>query len=263
MRAAAFATIVSHFACGRVGYTLEPRLEQDAAIPSADASAVDADIADARPALVIEASLTADNAYGFGYGNGSQLAHYSPPVINILASDIFNCDEGGVERYLMPAEARTTDAHLYIIAWADTTGTQGVLGEFSEIGGETFYTGTDNWEVCGTDQNYTPESGGPTIEVINQEIQSCNAASRWLDSVGDNNQRLEIGEDNSTNRISISPGNEFPLTCHSEISPDARWMWLNWDVALIEQPSESAFIWPSGTSENVDHQFLIFRRALL
>ena len=242
--------------CGRIGY--EPSHED--AATSIDASiGIDArGTLDAGQASSLEVNITADNAYGFGYGDDLQLSNYFGGVANIDASDIFSCGANGIETYVVPPEALGDGTYLYIVAWADKTGSQGVLGQFLEEGKAPIYTGTGSWEVCGTDQDYTPESGGPSQEIVNQEIANCNATNRWLASDDTGQQRLEVGEDNSTDRVIIEPGNEFPITCNSLINGNARWMWLNWDVTNVSLPETSAFIWPGG-GLNPDHEFLVFR----
>jgi hypothetical protein len=80
-----------------------------------------------------------------------------------------------------------------------------------------------------------------------------------VDSIGTAAGQLAIGEDNSTPRTSVTPGNEFPITCASLIDEQARWMWFNWDPANMQWPAQSPFIWPGGAATNPDAQFLIFR----
>jgi hypothetical protein len=235
----------------------------DAAV--SDASAADA--AQASP-LDVEVVITADNAYGFGYGSDTALRTYLGGVSNPLAEDIFNCGAGlGPETYTVPAaEAQPGDA-LYIIAWADAATTQGVIGEFRR-GTRTVYTGEGKWVVCATGARYDSSTSGPDLAEINRQIGLCNdgtsdpatTSAGWVDSVGNGTGALAIGEANDTPRgQSPELGNEFPLACN--IGAKARWMWFNWDPQHITWPAQSPFIWPTSGSGNVDKQFLIFKLA--
>jgi hypothetical protein len=219
--------------------------------------------------------ITADNAYAFAYGSSSQINTYYGGLEAQLAGEIFNCN-GGPETYLIPAAEALNAQYLYIIAWADSSTTQGVLGRFQRIGGvggfgDVIYTGDTAWEVCATGVNYNPGSGGPDETTINAQIVACNdgptmdpatTSMGWVDSTGTQYGALAVGEDNTTPRTSPSPGNEFPIVCASVMDDDARWMWFNWDPANIVFPTQSPFIWPGSTAgTNPDHQFLIFRLA--
>ncbi len=201
----------------------------------------------------VEVVITADNAYGFGYGDGSSMFNYFGGVEAMTAGQIFNCN-GGPENYVVPAADAAAGNYLYVVAYADKSTSQGVLGQFRrEGGGDTVYTGTVDWEVCASGQDYVPGSGGPTLGTINTVIPSCT----WYDSVGDANGKMQIGEDNTTPRQQPVIGNEFPITCG--IDDNARWMWFNWDPVNIDWPNTaSPFLWPGGQG-NPDGQFLIFR----
>lgn len=210
----------------------------------------------------VEVVITADNAYGFGYGDGSSMFNYFGGVEAMTAGDIFNCNIGP-ETYVVPAQDAAAGNYLYIVAYADKSTSQGVLGQFRRIEeggaggaastGDTVYTGTEDWEVCATGQDYSPGSGGPDLSTINAAIPTCT----WYDSVGDANGKMQIGEDNTTPRTTVEIGNEFPITCG--IDDDAKWMWFNWSPSTLAWPTTgSPFIWPGGT-DNVDQQFLIFR----
>lgn len=213
-------------------------------------------LADASPPQDVEVVITADNGYGFGYGTESEILSYFGGVESFLAGEIFNCSEGP-ESYTVPAADASAGNALYIIAWADKATTQGVIAQFQRAGGDTpTYTGSGDWEVCPTGQDYDPGSGGPTIDVIGDAITACNDESAWVDGDGDQSGKLQIGEDNSTPRSSVTAGNEFPIACG--IDEEARWMWYSWDPSMDWPSSGSPFIWPGG-SENIDQQFLIFR----
>jgi hypothetical protein len=221
----------------------------------------------------IEVVITADNAYGFGYGTEDLIDNYYGGIENTTAGQIFNCGEGP-ELYMIPAEIAENATHLYIVAWADSAVTQGVLGRFRRLGGfggfgEAVLTGDPGWEVCATGIDYQPGSGGPPLMQVNQMIGSCNADALapettsvgWVDDVGTQFGAVAVGEDNTTPyNGGPQAGNEFPLTCQMVMPPETRWMWFNWDPQNVIWPQTSPFLWPGGGG-NPDHQFLIFRLA--
>jgi hypothetical protein len=206
--------------------------------------------------------ITADNAYGFGYGTKTKLANYFGGVENEAAGDIFDCPVGtGPEQYVVPAEDANAGGYLYVIGYADKSTTQGVIAKFYREGAEPVYTGMGKWEVCATGEDYDPGSGGPDRETIDEYIARCNAAELdsetssvgWVDTTGNEHGRLVFGEDNSTTREGPAPGNEFLIAC--DIEPSARWMWFDWEA---ERAEGSAFMWPD-QSGNPTKDFLVFR----
>ncbi|NVB42070.1 hypothetical protein G6O69_29880 [Pseudenhygromyxa sp. WMMC2535] len=225
-----------------------------------------------EPESDIEVVITSDNAYGFGYGTESAMANYYGGIENTTAGQIFNCN-GGPETYQIPAEAADNASYLYIVTWADSSTTQGVIARFRRDGGlmgfgEDVLTGDEGWEVCATGSNYNPGSGGPSLDVINTNIVDCNADALspdtssvgWVDDVGTEYGAVVFGEDNTTPYDgSAKAGNEFPLVCQDVMPEEAKWMWFNWDPANVVWPNQSPFLWPGGS--NPDHQFLIFRLA--
>lgn len=213
--------------------------------------------------------FTADNAYSFGYGTDDGLEEFFGGVEAITAGQIFNCGEGP-ELYLVPAEHAAFATWLYVIAYADSSVTQGVLGQFQRIDDESegalVHTGDPGWEVCATGVDYQPGSGGPDLATINAFIEDCNDGALdpattsvgWVDHVGTQYGAVAVGEDNTTPyNGGPQAGNEFPLVCPADMAPEARWMWFNWDPQHIVWPAQSPFLWPGGV--NPDHQFLIFR----
>lgn len=223
-----------------------------------------------EPASDIEIVITADNAYGFAYGTDDNISMYWGGIENTTAGQIFNCMEGP-ELYVVPAAEADNASYLYIIAWADSSVTQGVLARFRRkdgggFFGEDVFTGTKGWEVCATGVDYQPGSGGPPLTQINEYIGKCNASALdpnttsvgWVDEVGTQYGAVAFGEDNTT-PYNGGPmvGNEFPLTCPMDMPAEARWMWFNWNPGNVQ----SAFMWPAGAGNNPDHQFLIFRFA--
>jgi len=201
--------------------------------------------------------ITADNAYGFGYGSAEAMANYFGGVENEASSDIFGCPHGP-EKYTVPAADANVGNYLYIVSYADSSTTQGVLAQFFRAGGAAVYTGAGPWEVCAT-------GGGPKLPQINEQLGLCNAASTdlattsagWRSSAASAGGHLVVGEDNTTPRGSPTPGNEFQVACGIDAS--ARWMWYDWQPARV---SGSPFIYPSNESTtNPMKDFLIFRLA--
>ena len=221
----------------------------------------------------MEVVITSDNAYGFGYGTNEGVDQYWGGVENTTACEIFCCN-GGPETYEVPGENANDAAFLYIVTYADSSVTQGVIGRFRRVGGqdnfgEFVYTGDEDWEVCATGQNYSPGSDGPSLETINEAILDCNdnlldpntTSVGWVDQEGTQYGAVAVGEDNTTPyQGGPQVGNEFPLVCQDKMPEEARWMWFNWDPESIEWPNQSPFMWPGG-GQNPDHQFLIFRLA--
>jgi hypothetical protein len=214
------------------------------------------------PMTDVTVVITADNAYGFGYGNGTQIINYFGGTENVTSNDIFACPIGvGPETYTVPAAQANSGAFLYIIGYADKTTTQGVIAKFFREGAEPVYTGAGPWEVCATGIDSDPGSGGPTLDVINQQIALCNAGNLdlattsggWVTAAPGPGGNVAFGEDNSTDRNRPAPGNEFKIAC--DIDPAAQWMWFDW---LANRTDGSPFIWPGGDG-NPTKDFLIFR----
>ena len=224
-----------------------------------------------QPASDIEVIITADNAYSFAYGTEDNVAKFFGGVEAVSAGEIFNCDEGP-EKYVVPAADAENAGFLYIIAWDDSSVTNGVLARFrrSDDGqgfGEEVFTGTPGWEACATGFKYELGTGGPDLDTINEYIGKCNegmldpntTSGGWVDEVGTAIGAVAFGEDNTTPYDGgPKAGNEFPLVCPSEMPEEARWMWFNWDPANV-MPPQSPFIFPGG--QNPYHQFLLFRLA--
>jgi hypothetical protein len=224
------------------------------------------------PPSDIEVVITADNAYSFAYGTESDVAKFFGGVEATTAGEIFNCGEGP-EKYVVPAADALNATYLYIIAWDDSSVTNGVLARFRRKGGgggfgEDVFTGTKGWQACATGVQYNVGTGGPTLAVINEYINKCNAgmldpnttSGGWVDEVGTPIGAVAFGEDNTTPYDGgPKAGNEFPLVCPMDMPAEARWMWFNWDPANVKPP-QSPFIFPGG-GPNPYHQFLLFRFA--
>lgn len=223
------------------------------------------------PPSDIEVVITADNAYSFAYGTEDNIAKFFGGVEAITAAQIFNCGEGP-EKYVVPGADAQNATYLYIIAWDDSSVTNGVLARFRRKDdgngfGEDVFTGTEGWEACATGLKYNVGSGGPTLDVINEYIGKCNASALdpntssvgWVDDVGTQYGAVAFGEDNTTPYDGgPKAGNEFPLVCPMDMPAEARWMWFNWDPGNVVPP-QSPFIFPGG--QNPYHQFLLFRFA--
>ncbi len=219
------------------------------------------------PRANVNVLITADNAYGFGYGTSTTMMNYLGGVENVSAGEIFDCPVGvGTEAYVVPAAEAPSGAYLYIVTWSDMAVTQGVIAQFRREGDPTtIYTGDPRFEVCATGVPFDLGTRGPSLAVINEQIARCNARSGapattsggWVNATGTANGALAIGEDNTTDRGSPTPGNEFPVACG--IDPSARWMWFNWSPTTLVWPTTgSPFLYPSG-ADNPTKQFLIFR----
>ncbi|MCX4244721.1 hypothetical protein [Paraliomyxa miuraensis] len=220
----------------------------------------------------IDAVLTADNAYAFGYGTEDEMLNYFGGVAATLAAEIFSCATGP-EQYLVPAE--DVAEYLYIVSYADQATTQGVIGQFRRLSdtggmdGDVLYTGDEGWEVCATGVDYNSGDPTPSLMVVNEQIALCNAgmtdptttSGGWVDAVGTSIGALAVGETNETPYAGgPQPGNEFPLVCQTLVDPEARWMWFNWDPDDIMWPAQSPFIYPGGGG-NPMHDFMVFRLA--
>ena len=216
--------------------------------------------------------ITADNAYGFGYGTVDTVGNYYGGIENTTAAQIFNCAEGP-ELYEIPAEVADQATHLYIIAWADSSVTQGVLARFQRADGmggfgDNVLTGDPGWEVCATGLNYNPGSGGPPLDVVNEQIALCNQAHStprppaWVGSMrsGPNTARSR------SVRTTRPPTMAAPRRATSSRS-SARWSCPQTPTGCgrtgIRTKSSgrrpARFCGPAGS--NPDHQFLIFRLA--
>lgn len=208
--------------------------------------------------------ITADNAYAFGWGDASRVTKLSGRPKTVLAGDIFNCPIGvGPEEYDIPGSEAPETSYLYVVAWADESTTQGLIGQFDR-GGTPIYTGHGDWEVCATGMAYDASSagGGPPLEIVNQEITRCTrgagspttTSAGWVNSKGALTTgaigQLAVGEDNS-----LQAG-DFPIVCQKDntgkrgVDPDARWIWYSPD-------GKSPFRHSGGV--NPTRAFLIFR----
>lgn len=200
----------------------------------------------------VTAVITADNAYGFGYGTATAIpsTQYYGGIENLTAADIFSFATGAETYTVYPA---ITD-YLYIVAWSDDVTKQGVLGQFKNGSLPSLYTGIGNWQVFATginfDSNALNTTKGPSLALINQQIIIANKGIGTLASSGgwvgvkSTGQSLAIGELNDT------LGGDFPQV--AGIDSTARWMWFN-----VDPTKYNAFTQGPGTGGH--KEFLIFR----
>jgi hypothetical protein len=213
------------------------------------------------PATDVEAVVTTDNAFSFGYGDADSVSTF----IRGEGSDgpgIFNCPVGyGPVAYRVPAADAPPGAYLYIIAWADTKVTQGTLAQFKRVGGQPIYSGNGAWEVCATGEPYDHLGAGPDQAAVNAKIAECNKGASgatyskgWVTTSGaltpGAKGKLAFGEANN------SADGDFPIVCQKDdagvsgIDPVARWMWFD------PADGKSPFV---GNENNRTQTFLIFR----
>ncbi len=232
---------------GRPPPSLDGDAEVDAARdagPTSDAARPDAAPTDAGsdgspwgPAPDITAVLTADNAYGFGWGDVNGVTTYTPVAPATLASEIFSCPLGvGPESFAVPGKDAPAHAYFYIVAWADHATTQGVIGQLKAASGSVVLTGDSRWQACATGVEYIAPAPGPVQATVAQQIAACNAGTGdksttsggWVDVTGAVTPgavgTLAVGEDNSDNT------GAFQIACQSDngkegVPAAARWMW--------------------------------------
>ncbi len=214
-----------------------------------DAATPDANIPPINIALPVQAAITCDNSYGFGYGTEDELRNYFGGVENIEHCDIF-CDNGGVEDYTVPKESANAGDYLYLITWADRRLTNGVIGSFVR-GNDVINTGTQDWQVCATGIPDNYGNGGPSNAEVQQGITNCNLGDAtttshgWQTTTDNGNGNLAIGEENQ------DPVIDFPVVFG--IDSDVRWMWY-------KAPSDTT---PFRTFQNEEPVgFLLFRLAV-
>jgi hypothetical protein len=211
----------------------------------------------------VDVKITADNAYGFGWGTATTLSNYFGGVENFTAAQIFNCPLGnGPEGYVVSG-ANLND-YLYIVGWSDDSVTQGVIGQFRVGTDPALYTGGGAWEVYATGIDFDIGLGGPPVAAIDTQIVTANAAAGapgltsigWVGTVPVTGREgvLVFGEDNTT-PSGGSCANPFPIVCSTEIDAAARWMWY-------QRPS-SACAFLNVFPESGNHrEFLIFRISI-
>lgn len=273
MRAALYGSVVALFlACGSETSTFDDGGGSDGGAGSSGSSgssggftmgsdASPSDGSGAAPATDVEAVVTTDNAFSFGYGSSSNLVSF----IRGEGSDgpgIFDCPVGyGPVRFVVPAAQAPTGSYLYVIAWADNEWTQGTLAQFKRVGGEAIYSGDGAWEVCAIGTPYEDLGPGPDQNAVDAAIGACNAGAGgatfskgWVTTAGAKTAgavgKLAYGEANDDS------AGDFPIVCQiddagvSGIDAVARWMWFD------PQDGKSPFV---GNDGNRTKTFLVFR----
>ena len=227
----------------------------------------------------IDATVTADNAYSFGWGDANGLGpgfggKYVGASISPDNSLLFkSCPGGpgpnayGVETYSIPAGMVLPNKYLYLVAFSDDSDRQGVLGSFiDKLTGVQVHTGEGPWQVCASGQDFDGDvltedvsKGVPSLTTINTQIRQCNTwtsaggtgpattSGGWVDNSGDYGLgTIHFGSLND----SSAPAKWGEISC---IPPAARWMWFNSNPGTISDPT--------GTGGN-HKEFLIFRMPM-
>lgn len=220
----------------------------------------------------VDVVVTADNAYSFGWGdeNAVRTFYRNPPAHT--AAEIFFCPIGlGPEAYTVPANEALPGAWLYVVAWADYTTTQGVIGQFKHRGGDAIYTGAGEWQGCATGISYPDNAGSPDEQIVNEQIAICNAgtgdpattSAGWVGVSGAITPNavgtVVFGQDNASDvdrRGEV--GFDFPPVCKHDVTHEgqgieanARWMWYA-PPAFSTNPFRA-------TKGNDTRMFLVFR----
>ncbi|MEM7154179.1 MAG: hypothetical protein AAF799_15130 [Myxococcota bacterium] len=219
----------------------------------------------------IGAWLVAEGEYLLAYGSADSLVgildHWEGPLVDDQCP-------AGMTSVLIPGWTE----YIYLVAYADAQGPQGVLGLLERVGGfygpvpplwspDPLLTGDPAWEVCATGLDYDPGDDPPNLALIEAQIEQCNLQTSdpqttshgWVDQEGTEYGAMAAGELNDTPLdVEPQPGNEFPLRCADVLPPETQWMWFNWDPENISWPTQSPFLHPGG-DDNPTHEFLIFR----
>lgn len=238
-------------------------------------------------AVDVDAVLTVDNAYGFGFGSvaGMTTTSYFGGIRNTTAADITNgapvlytagtANAGngftnlgvGPERYDL--NGLPASDYLYLVAWSDDAALQGAIGSFT-VGSQTIGTiDGAGWQVYATgidrDSNIASDTltnSAVDIALINAQIALANTNSGgsgtsrgWVDENGllpngsMGSGALAFGDTNAG-----GSGGFLPFGAIAGIPTAARWMWYNEDPATISNPFSAPPAGPDGHNE-----FLIFR----
>ncbi len=231
---------------GSTSYDSGPGLSSD--------GAADSGLSTTDPHTPVDVMATADNAYGFGWGDENTVNTYIANPAATLAQEIFNCPVGGPARkgpplaagtsvgpeaYTVPADQAPPGAYLYLITWADFSTTQGVIATFTrEDGGSVVATGAGAWQACATglayDTSNAATSAGPTQAIINAQITACNAgtgdpsmtSAGWVGPTGPISGTphavgtVAFGQDNGWTTDARLDGGDFQPTCGEPLMKD-------------------------------------------
>lgn len=193
----------------------------------------------------ITVTITSDNAYVFGFGDINGITDYRSGVVNTEATEIYT--SGGPEIYTI--NNASLDGYIYIAAWSDSSGYQGLLAQFTDentiikTGSNPSSINNDiSWEVYATgnriyigygDNTYPALGtiGIQNVNTINGQIAIANA-----DTGGAGSSKGWVKEPAFTTFnsgkvgvLAIGPsnnaGNPFPLLSIHNIASTAKWIW--------------------------------------
>ncbi len=243
----------------------------------------------ASPALAVDvdAVMTVDNAYGFGFGDvtGMTTSSYFGGLRNTTAAEItngapvlFNAGDAnsgngftnpGVGPELYDLNGLPASDFMYLVAWSDDTSFQGAIASFT-VGSQTLGTVPgEGWQVYATgidrDSNIvgdTLTNSATDIALINSQIALANSngggagtSVGWVDENGllpngsAGSGALAFGDDNTG-----GGGGTLPFGSIQGIPQSTQWMWYNENPAGISNPFDAG---PEGADGH--HEFLIFR----
>ena len=233
-------------------------------------------------AFPIDVVITADNAYGFGFGTVASMTNYFGGIRNVTAGEIFSgppvlvtsspmfpytLPTVGPERYSINVSSAD---YVYIVTWSDKAVFQGVLAGFQLQNGPL--VSGNAWEVFATGLNRDSDVATDTLTItdlplINAQITLANnnaggvgtTSIGWVDQLGllPNNLlgsgALALGGFNVSGGLGLS----IPGSPVQGISATAQWMWYNEDPANIANPFQAG---PEGADGH--REFLIFRTRI-
>ena len=186
--------------------------------------------------------ITADDAYAFGFGDATGVSGVWQSADNCNFDDIYRCTSPfGPETYSVNFQ---TDDYLYIAAWSNDDGGQGLMAELT-YGPHKLVTGPDGWEVFSTGQDLDNCDGvsGPSITDVNNWVAYANTNNAWVGTTPKNNTALATTSNNGL----------YPMSC----MPDSGWIWYNPYVDKITDPfTHDPF--PANPRPE-DSEYLIFR----
>lgn len=134
----------------------------------------------------VEALLTADNAYSFGWGSVTTVSSYFGPIYNDTIVKWSGCPPanapgnlaGGVERWSI--QGAPLDGYFYLVSDSDDGVYQGVLGSFRDLKGPSsglVLTGDPAWEVCAANNDKWHRGASqafPSLADVHAAIEDCN-----------------------------------------------------------------------------------------
>jgi hypothetical protein len=151
--------------------------------------------------------ITADNAYSIYSGDINTIDTFIGNAYNFdSASQIFS-----PEHY---SSTLPDNAYIYIAAWGDNNGKQGLLADFHNTTQNThLLSGDSRWEVYPTGQDLNVNDPYPAVDGnLQLQVDSANAFNGWV----------PVSSSAATN----AQGGIYNQTV-SGVSGDARWMWYN------------------------------------